>query len=273
MKQFAAMLRWSLRRSAIGLISLLTGIALFEFIQPVALRSLGDLDRLSPFLSIVPPSFWALLNVTPDFLSSAGTAGYLSIGFTHPVFIILAATAAVWFAARGLAGEMERGTIHFSLARPVSRLRLYLGRSVALLIVVTAIAAIGPLGMAAGLLLSPPQGTVAPGKLALTGVAAWLLVWAIGGAAMLGSAAADSMSQAIGWAIGALVVSYVVDYFSALWHLLQPIEPFSIFHYYDPAVALAQGTLPLQNVVVLGAVGLIGAAAGFLVFVRRDLPI
>ncbi|MEA2514709.1 MAG: hypothetical protein QOJ59_4196, partial [Thermomicrobiales bacterium] len=54
---------------------------------------------------------------------------------------------------------------------------------------------------------------------------------------------------------------------------LQPLEPLSIFDYYDPGLALSAGTLPSANIVVLATVGLIGTLAGLLVFTRRDLPV
>ncbi|MGI8474812.1 MAG: ABC transporter permease [Thermomicrobiales bacterium] len=264
---------WQLRRSSIGLLSLLIGIAVFELIQPIALRSFGDLDRLAPLLSIVPPSFWALMNVTPDFLTTVGLAGYLSLGFTHPAYLILSTTTVVWFVARSLAGEMERGTIQFTLCRPVSRSRLYLSRVAGFVVVSILVASIGPIGMLLGLGIAPPAKAFPYRHFLATGMSSWLLVWAIGGLTLLFSARANSMGQAIGWALGAFIVSYVIDYFAALWAFLQPIDPFSVFHYYDPSQALARGSLPLLNIVVLGLVGLIAIVAGGAVFSRRDLPV
>lgn len=263
---------WLLRRGRSGLIALLLGVALFEFIQPVAIASLGDLSRIDALLGFVPKSFYALMNVTPDFLMSAGLSGYLALGFTHPVYHLLSAATVVWFAGRGLAGEMERGTIQLALARPVSRPRLYLARVLGLLVVALAVALFAVLGMIAGIVLSHPSGSVAYVHFVPTALAAALLVWGIGGGALLTSAAADRMGQAVGWVSAAIVISYVVDYFATIWSALKPFEPFSIFHYYDPGLALSAGTLPLKNVLVLAVVGALGAFFGLLVFARRDLP-
>jgi ABC-2 type transport system permease protein len=263
---------WLLRRGQTGLLALLVGVALFELIQPVAIASFGDLSRMERLLKFVPPSFFALLNVTPDFLKGAGLAGYLSLGFSHPVYLILASATVIWFACRGLAGEMERGTIQLALSRPVSRPRLYLARVLAILVVTLAVAVVGPLGMSVGIALAHPDGSLDYAHFVASGLASVLLLWGIGGAALLGSAAADRMGQAVGWAIGGLVISYVVDYFATLWSTLKPIEPFSIFDYYDPATALSTGKLPVTNVVVLAVVGLVGTLGGLVVFARRDLP-
>ena len=272
MRQVAALVGWSLRRGAVGIVSLLVGLALFELVQPVAIASFGDLDRLTPLLQIVPPSFWALLNVTPDFVESAGLAGYLALGFTHPVFHVLVTTTVIWFVARGLAGEMERGTIHLALARPVSRTRLFVARGVGVGIVVTLVAVAGPVGMAVGLLISEPDGRVDRSHLLVVGISVWLLAWAVAGIATAIAATVSTMSKAVGLAIGVVVLSYVIDYFSTLWDALRPFEPVSFFAYYEPTIALAGGRLDGSDSAVLAAVGLAGMVAGWGVFVRRDLP-
>lgn len=265
-------LRWQLRRTRTAIVALWLGIAIFEFIQPVALKSFGDLDRITPLLGIVPPAFWSLLNITPDFLSATGLSGFLSLGFTHPIYILLAATSIIWYACRALAGEMQRGSIQFSLSRPIPRSGLYLSRVAGVLVVTTLIAVAGIAGMIAGVGFSHVSGHVEPKHWLVTFAACWLLIWAIGGISLLGSAASDSMGRAVSWAIAVIVLSYVIDYFAALWNFIRPLRPFSIFHYFSPSRALAHGGLPITNALVLGLAGLACAIAGGLIFVRRDLP-
>lgn len=266
-------LNWMLRRSRTGLFALLLGIVLFEAIQPVAIKSFGDLDRLQPFLEYLPDSMWAMMNVTPDFLGSFGLAGYLSLGYTHPVYLILTSAAVVWFASRALAGEMERGSIQFALSRPVSRPSLYGSVFAAVIVVISIVSLAGPLGMLVGLKLAQPEGVFDRTNLLVAGAATWTLIWAVAGITLLWSALSSTMSRSIGLAIAVLVISYVIDYFAALWAFLEPLEPFSIFDYYEPSSALASGNIPLDHVLVLGVVGLTGAIAGLVIFTRRDLPV
>ena len=263
---------WIMRRSAVGLVALLAGIFAFEFVQPVAVASFGDLDQIQRIFEFVPPTFLALLNVTPEFLGRAGLAGYLSLGFSHPVYHLLAAAAVIWFAAVNLAGEMERGSIQIALSRPVSRLQVYCSRVLGLITVTLLIAVIGPLGSMAGVAVAEPDGVLVRSHFIAQGVATSMLVIAIAGVALLLSSYADRMAQAVGWAIGLLVISYVIDYFADLWSALEPIEPLSIFNYYDPPQALSAGEVPTLNLVVLGTVAVIGFVAGLVVFRRRDLP-
>ena len=263
---------WLMRRSAVGLMAMLIGIFAFELIQPVAIASLGDLDRLQGLLSIIPPAFLALFNVTPDFLGDSGLVGYLSLGFSHPVYHVLSGATVIWFACRVLAGEMERGSIQIGLSRPMSRLQVYLARVLGVGTVTLLVAVAGPVGMIAGIAVASPIGAVDYANFIVQGAACGLLVACIGGAALLISAAASRMGQAVGWAIGLLVVSYVVDYFADLWEAIKPIEPYSIFDYYDPPAALVRGEIPAMNAAVLLAISLVGIVSGYLVFSRRDLP-
>lgn len=252
--------------------ALMLGIFLFEFIQPVAIRSFGELDTMTSLVQLAPKSFFALLNVTPEFLNGSGLPGFLSLGYTHPVYHVLTAASVIWFAGRSLAGEMERGSIQIALSRPVSRTSVYLSRLLGLVIVTFLTAAIGPIGMTIGLLVAPPDGEMVLWHFFAQVVTAAALIWAVGGFAMMVSARSDRMGQAVGISIGAFVISYVIDYFANLWDLLHHLEPFSVFNYYDPATALTTGRVNWIDVAVLVAVGLGAALLGLRTFRERDLP-
>lgn len=260
------------RRSRGGLIALTIGLFLFEYIQPVAIDTFGSLDQLVAIMDLVPKPFLALLNVTPEVVEEVGLPGFLALGFTHPVYHLLVAAVVIWMAARGLAGEMESGQIQVSLARPVSRRQFYLSRILAVATIAAWVALVAAMGNIVGMLVSKPDGEMDIWHFATQIGASWSLALAFGGVALLVSARADRMGQAVGWAAGFVIVSYVIDYFATLWSFLTPLQPFSIFAYYDPPDALAHGTIPVQNLVVLGTVTITGALVGFLLFVRRDLP-
>ena len=267
-----AMTHRLLRRGIVGLLGLAFGILIFELVIPPVADSFGGPGGLQPLLEALPPSIQALTRTRPEFIAVSGLAGYLSTGFTHPLYITLAAAGLISFASRGLAGEMERGTIQLALSRPISRGRVYLPRVAGLILVAAFLAVAGLLGLLLGMAIARPEGELVYGHLIQTGVAAFLLFWAIGGLALAGSAAADTGGQAVGWATAGVVVFYVIDYLASLWSLIKPIEWLSIFDYYDPSVALVYGELPLVNVLTLGLVGLAGVVTGWVIFTRRDLP-
>jgi len=261
-----------LRRGIVGFVALLLGITLFELVQPIIAKSLGGPQALGSLLQALPPAFQALVKTRPEFITVSGLAGYLTLGFTHPLFLVLIASAIIGFATRTLAGEMERGTIQLPLARPVSRLQVYAARVLGIAVESLVLAVAAPVGIMLGLQIAHPAGTVIYRYFVPTAITTALLAWAIGGLTLLGSAAANTSGRAVGWATGAFAVFYFVDYFASLWHPLKPLDPLSIFHYYNPAPALVHGTLSWSDVLVLLAVGAAGSLAGLAVFARRDLP-
>jgi ABC-2 type transport system permease protein len=261
-----------LRSGLPGLVALLLGIALFEFVQPLVIASFGGARGLDAIMDRIPPALQAFTRTRPEFLALSGLAGYLSLGFTHPLYIVLAGAAVVGFAARSLAGEMDRGFIQIPLARPVSRQAVYLSRVVGIAIVCGLLALVGPIGMVGGLLYSRPEGEFVYahlGAMALNGLA---LFWAVGGLTLWGSAAANTAGRVVGWAISLLVLSYFVDYFAGVWAPLRTIAFLSLFDYYEPTETLVSGRMDAVNLVTLTTVGAIAAIAGLIVFTRRDLP-
>lgn len=261
-----------LGRGLAGLLALLVGVVLFELMQAPVIASFGGAVGISALIESLPPAFQAIARTRPEFTTLAGLAGSLSAGFTHPLYIVLTLAAIVGLGSRGLAGEMERGTILLTLARPVSRGWLYASRVLGLLIVCLMLVVASIAGLVAGLALARPDGELDYGNFWPLALAAFLLFWAIGGLTLLASAAASTSGRVVAWAIGFVVVSYFVDYFAAIWTFLEPFAFLSIFSYFDPALALSVGEVPGRHVVVLGLLGLAGVIGGLIIFDRRDLP-
>jgi len=263
---------WSLRRSKSGLIALLIGVALFEFIQPIAIASFRDIGMMQAIASYVPPAFLAMFNMPPGFLEQANLSGFLSLGFSHPVYHLLSSATVIWFVTRNLTGEMESGSIQIALSRTVARWQVYLARALGAVAVAALVAIMAAAGMIVGIQAGRPDGSVDYANFPVLAMAAFLLLFGIAGVALAIASQADRAGQAIGWAIGFLVVSFVIDYFAQLWSALEPLDPFSIFNYFEPVPALSEGTIGTANVIVLITVGLLGMLAGYAIFRRRDLP-
>ena len=261
-----------LRSGLPGLIALLLGIAFFEFVQPLVIASFGGARGLDAIMDRIPPALQAFTRTRPEFLALSGLAGYLSLGFSHPLYIVLAGAAVVGFAARSLAGEMERGIIQIPLARPVSRHAVYASRVLGISIICTLLAVVGPLGMVAGLFFSQPEGEFVYAHLGALTLNCLTLFWAVGALTLWGSAAASTAGRVVAWALSLLVLSYFVDYFAGVWTPLQTIAFLSLFDYYEPTEALVSGTADASNLIALAAVGVVAAVAGLVVFTRRDLP-
>lgn len=262
-----------LRRGLGGTLMLFAGIALFEFINPVIGDSLGGAENVQELFDQLPPGMRTLAQVDPDFFIEAGFAGFVSLGFTHPVYFVLVASSVVGFSARTIAGEIESGVIALTLARPVSRRTAYLSRVAGLVALCLGLALAGVAGSWIGSMVVDLQSGTGWREYGALFAASALLGWAIGGLVLGVSAASSTTGRVVGWATAVLVVVYFIDYFAEIWSVLEPLGPFSIFRYFDPAAALVEGRVPLVNLVVLGGVGLVAVLAGLLVFERRDLAI
>lgn len=254
-----------------GLVALTLAIAGFTFVQPVVIASFGGAAALDALMSRVPPAFQAFARTRPEFLAMTGLPGYLSLGFTHPIYIVMAGAAVISFSARVLAGEMASGAMQLPLSRPLSRSAVYLCNVLGAALVVTLVAIAGPLGMLAGVLYASP-GEFALSHLWPMTLVCFALLWAIAGLSLLFSASARSAGQVVGWAIGLLLFSYFVDYFAGVWAPLRAILFLSLFEYFAPTPTLVNGVADTRSVAILFLTGAIGFAAGLVVFTRRDLP-
>lgn len=266
------MSRRILKRGLTGTISLLVGLFVFEFVQPLVANSVGGGKGIADLVESLPPAFQAVLRTQPEFMAVSGLAGYLSIGFSHPLFFVLTTAILAALICRSIAGEYESGTMQLALSRSISRRSVYVSRLIAILLVIVVAVAVTIAGMVTGIQVGKPDGSFDYGNLLPTAFVTFLLLWAIAGVALLLSALADTTSQAIGWTTGFVVVSFVIDYLAGLWSAMEPFGPLSIYHYFDPATSLILGEISTRDALVLVIIGAAAGAAGYAVFRNRDLP-
>ena len=260
----------SIRQGIFGSVALLIGLFIFELIVPPVADDVGT-EQLDPVLAALPPAIQALTRSSPDLIIGQGIQGYLSVGFTSPVFLLMICAGIVSFTS-GLAGEIERGSIQLALSRSVSRLSVYGARVVGAVTLAAAFAVVGPLGILVGLNLIDTNETIDRTALIPTGLAMFALLWSVAGVTLLLSALGQRGGQVVGWAISWLVISYFVDYFATLWSALERFTPLSVFNYFAPTTTLIQSDYTVRNLIVLGSIGLLGMILGAVAFNRRDLP-
>jgi ABC-type transport system involved in multi-copper enzyme maturation permease subunit len=260
-----------LRSGLWGFIALVAAIAAFAFVQPVVIASFGGASALDAIMSRVPPAFQAFARTRPEFLAMTGLPGYLSLGFTHPIYIVLSGAVVINYTARVLAGEMASGAIQLPLSRAISRSTAYASCVLGAVVIIGLAAVAGPVGMLAGLLYAQP-GDFPISHFWPMALLCFALLWAIAGVSLFFSAIASSQGRVVGWSLGLLLLSYFVDYFAGVWEPLRSILFLSLFEYFTPTVTLVDGVAESRNVATLLLTGAIAGAAGLVVFTRRDLP-
>lgn len=196
--------------------------------------------------------------------------GSITIGTQHPLAIAMIAVFAVGATATAIAGERESGTLEVMLARPVSRVTVYLSILIGLLLVVAVVLA----ALIGGFILGSAIQNVLD-ELALEHVPMmWLngfLLW--GAFATFGLAASVSFDRpgpAMGLTLAYLLVNYFFEILGSLWLEVEWTQEYSLFHHFQPSEILA-GELDPVDVLILGIAFVVPLVYALIVFPRRDL--
>jgi len=194
--------------------------------------------------------------------------GFLHIELFSMILPALMVTYAAGMASGFTAGEESRGTIDVLLSYPISRRRLVLEKSLAVLIgcIVAALAV-----LALGLAGAAASATALPwDKMAAALAMLVLLGLAFAAIALSFSAATGNRAGSIGLAVGLMVVMYLVDALASIVDGLGVIRPLSLFRYYMGGDPLRNG-LSSSDAGVLIAVTVAFVGIALVVFERRDL--
>jgi ABC-2 type transport system permease protein len=235
------------------------------FLMPTIFRQFGVLYQqlLEQF-----PMMRQFANFGGTDLSSL--AGYVGLGFVHPIAVALVSVFAVGLGSAAIAGERQRGTLEVILARPLTRRAVYLTSLVATFLCIAVCVAALLLGAIAGsavwgLLDQLPLGNVPVAF--LNGV---LLFGAYGAIALAASVSFDRLAPALGLVLAVLLLTYFMQILGDLWPDAKGLQPYSLFHYLQPTRLLKGSVEPLAFVV---PVVVIVAAVAYALwrFPRRDI--
>ena len=196
--------------------------------------------------------------------------GAITLGLQHPLAIAMLGIFAVGASATAVAGERARGTLEVLLARPISRLSLYVSLLLALLVTVliVLVAIIG--GMVGGSAIQGLTDELDLGQLPLVllnGFGLWAAFTTFGLAA---SVTFDRPGPAIGLSLAYLVINYFLEILGSLWTDAAWTQEYSLFHHFDPGAILSGDVAPLDLVIVVVA-AVIPVIYAIIVFPRRDL--
>lgn len=244
-------------------------IVLFEYLLVVVYGTLGA-QNLGPVLQMLPPGIQALLGNEDARLLTL--EGFLAFLFVHPFVLVLMSAFPIAFASSALAGEVERRTIALVLTRPISRRQVAGSVAVTMMIGVAVMCAAlgGGLPLVTRLRGLGPINLTVFGWAAASGTAAF---WAVGGVALLSSAAASEAGRAGGISAAFTLVSYVADYIAKLAPEWRWLKRYSLFAYWDPQGVVARGGVLWPDVAVLLGVAALTIVLAVVVFERRDVVV
>lgn len=198
-------------------------------------------------------------------------AALRSLAWIHPLVLAVLWAHVVTFCTRVPAGEIDRATADILFSLPVSRWRVYLSESFVWLMLGAVVIAMTYIGNFLGHLTVPVEDRPDPVRSVGVALNFYCLYFAVGGLALLASAFADRRGRAIGVTVGILLVQFVWNFLGQYWQFADDYSWLTILDYYSPMAILVQGAVPLTDMAVLAALGLILWTAGGLTLARRDI--
>ena len=207
----------------------------------------------------------------------------LSVGYVHPLTLIILSVWAIGRASAAIAGEIDRGTMELLLAQPISRSRLIFSHLLVDIVTIPILCLAMWLGTWVGTCLVGLKGNPSPILRAdpwpfipaLLNVA--VLIFATSGSTLFLSAAGRFRSRVLGLAVLLALVQFLINVIGQLWGPLENLRPLTFYFYYQPQPIIVDSAWYEHaqiwgRLAVLFAVGLVGYLLAWWTFCKRDLP-
>lgn len=246
--------------------------AVIFIVQTVLAAVLHERNEIAGFMRMLdrmPKIFKAFIG--GDDLMPTNVLSIVAIGYQHPLILTSLMINAVIVPSGLLTAESESGTMELLLARPITRMRIFILTAVLSLVSQVALVGVVLLGTAIWTRYFD-YGEEIP----LEGFVHVTAHLAALGAAVVGLSLATSVwlnerAQAIGIVVAYLVGSYLMD-FSAVWlPSLKNLHPYTLFYYCRPNPILAAGEINRAQVATLLGVAAVSMALAAWRWRRRDL--
>jgi ABC-2 type transport system permease protein len=260
--------RLSLKR--VRMLLCVTGLLLAEFqmlrVRIAASHDVGDYQQIA---ALLPPSVRAILGPSlTSVLSFNGIVcgGYFDLGIVITLVVLTITLATL------PASEIETGFADLILARPIRRHWL-ITRTIALvLLAILLMLFMIMAGTWAGLAMfaspdvsGPPAHQTA--SLALN-LAMLLLCWS-GVAMAFGAACRPGVARPAASLIA--FAALLLDYAQKLWPAIECVGWLSPFRYFTPFELVMGDLLPVENLLVLGAIAMTGFTLAYFIISHRDI--
>ena len=259
------LLRQTLRWNRIRLLVVLVAAFGWGLLIPIIYDQFSEAFRDMVNSGIIPEN---LMNFGSGNLFTL--PGAITIGFQHPLAIAFLGIFAIGSTTGAIAGDREKGTLEVLLARPISRVTLYVTLAIAVLILVTLVllALLG--GQVAGILIQGLTDELDLAAMPLV-VANGLLLW--GAFAAFGLAASvsfDRHAPALGLSLAYLMINYFLEILGSLWTDVAWSQEYSLIHHFQPGEILEGKADPIDFLILALAV-IVPVVYALIVFPRRDL--
>lgn len=251
---------------------------LFIILVVISLLLLWTYVALTPALGAQMESVNRLMEILPkEFLTAFDID--TTVGITFEGLLISKQYSMVWpiivmilvngIAIGTIAGEIEKGTMNLLLAQPVSRRKIFWGKYFAglfMLILFTALTVLSAIPMAEYYKV-PYQKE----HFFTFAIIALLFSWSIYSVGFLFSSMVKESSRATIPTMLFLLISYSLKIVSELKPELKDLKLFSIFHYYNPTLAMVYNQLDQHSLLIFFGIIIVCTFLAAQIFQRRDI--
>ncbi len=227
--------------------------------------------QIDQMMRSFPPELFSAMNIDASSLSFSTLESYMSTEYMSFLWPILAIIFAISIAHYISINEVDRGTIETLASLPTSRIRIFVERYFAGLLLLAAFTAISLLGIIPLAGIHEINYVLANYLTAAGG--SFLFAWAIYSLAILISVLFSEKGKASMVTGGIVTLMYVLSIIASLKDSLKNLQYFSFFHYFNGTDLLAKNTVPGYMVIALGGFAIIASIVALMIFRKRDLSV
>lgn len=202
-------------------------------------------------------------------LSFASLGGFFQTEYLGLMWILIASSAVIGYAAKALAGEISSGTMELEMSQPVSR-TAFISTRIAVLFVYVAVVVVAtflPIQVfGPAYEIDLPVRTYA----LLYGIGSLFLL-SIGAVALLISALSKDGGRPVAVASALIAVMWMGDFLAQVSDVADALEPINLLGYWKPGRLINDGTASGDWWWVYALVTVVALAGSVVVFKRRDL--
>ena len=261
-------IKLTLRETWLATVLFALGLLLLQIMFAAIVPSFQkDVTEIVSRLAFVQQIFAALLGTDPE--TAVGPAALSAMPWAHPLVLAILWTHAILLPTRVPAGEIDRGTIDWLLALPLTRLNVFLSQSVVWLLSGAVLILAGFLGSLLGQLFTEAYPSVSIYQRIIINVNLLAVYVCVGGAASFFSAISNRRGRAAGAAFATVLGSFAFNALSTFNETIRRFDFVGILSYYRPLRVTDRW--PLADLAVLLAAGIVLWTVGAIIFARRDL--
>jgi ABC-2 type transport system permease protein len=242
----------------------------FQLVLILVARSIHNSGGFEQLSALLPPFVREIMG--PAFASFMSFAGIVCVGYFH--LAVMSSLIAVSIAlATTPTAEIESGFIDLILARPLAR-HWIITRSIILAVLSTAILLVMMMtGTWLGLITLGPTNAQWPTANLITSLVENLGLLMLSWSAIAMAIGAASRRRAIAGALAGFLAlgTFLLDYVGRLWKPAEAVAWLSPFRYYTPFELIMGNPLPAKHLEVLAGIAVVGFAAAYFLFARRDI--